>query len=53
MKLQGEVRVDESDKERLCLLEDQLKQLLEALISVADMVSGTGQERRKLSCKSE
>ncbi|XP_050738219.1 uncharacterized protein LOC127009310 isoform X1 [Eriocheir sinensis] len=37
VKLQGEAREDEGDRERLSLLEDQLKQLLEALISVADM----------------
>lgn len=41
VKLQGEVKEDQGDRERLSLLEDQLKQLLEALISVADMVSGT------------
>lgn len=43
MKLQGEAREDDGDRERLSLLEDQLKQLLEALISVADMVSATSQ----------
>lgn len=41
VELQGEAREDEGDRERLSLLEDQLKQLLEALISVADMVSAT------------
>ncbi|XP_063861033.1 uncharacterized protein LOC135101263 isoform X1 [Scylla paramamosain] len=33
----GELRVEESDRERLSHLEEQLKQLLEALMSVADM----------------
>ena len=36
-----DVHIEESDRARLCHLEEQLKQLLEALMSVADMVSDT------------
>ena len=39
-KTEVEMRMEESDRARLSYLEDQLKQLLEALMSVADMVSG-------------
>ena len=39
-KTEVEIRMEESDRARLSYLEDQLKQLLEALMSVADMVSG-------------
>lgn len=39
--MQGEAREYEGDRERLSLLESQLKQLLGALISVADMVGVT------------
>lgn len=37
VKPAAEIRIEEGDRARLSLLEDQLRQLLEALVSVADM----------------